>query len=168
MQLVDQKKQDDQEELSPAIYTALVDSLFQNFIPTLAGTASATIAAVMTALKTGGQSVWPCAVWISIVGIARAIQMRKYELERRGSALTPERAAWWEPHYKVLADVYASALGLWCFVVVLGSDDPPMFGTTLLDEYERARDHLGLTAGQLHALARASIDASFAPVSLKR
>jgi diguanylate cyclase (GGDEF)-like protein len=124
MQLVDQKKQDDQEELSPAIYTALVDSLFQNFIPTLAGTASATIAAVMTALKTGGQSVWPCAVWISIVGIARAIQMRKYELERRGSALTPERAAWWEPHYKVLADVYASALGLWCFVVVLGSDDP--------------------------------------------
>jgi diguanylate cyclase (GGDEF)-like protein len=124
MQLVDQKKQDDQEELSPAIYTALVDSLFQNFIPTLAGTASATIAAVMTALKTGGQSVWPCAVWISIVGIARAIQMRKYELERRGSPLTPERAAWWEPHYKVLADVYASALGLWCFVVVLGSDDP--------------------------------------------
>src|SRR5258708_1166399 len=85
MQLVDPKKQDDQEELSPAIYTALVDSLFQNFIPTLAGTASATIAAVMTALKTGGHSVWPCAVWISIVGIARAIQMRKYESSSRSN-----------------------------------------------------------------------------------
>lgn len=52
--------------------------------------------------------------------------------------------------------------------VVLGSDDPPMFGTTLLDEYRRARDHLGLTVGQIHALARASIDASFAPAILKQ
>jgi adenosine deaminase len=52
--------------------------------------------------------------------------------------------------------------------VVLGSDDPPMFGTTLLDEYRRARDHFGLTAGQIHALARASIDASFAPAILKQ
>ena len=52
--------------------------------------------------------------------------------------------------------------------VVLGSDDPPMFSTTLLDEYRRARDHLGLAAGQLRALARASIDASFAPAALKQ
>jgi aminodeoxyfutalosine deaminase len=52
--------------------------------------------------------------------------------------------------------------------VVLGSDDPPMFGTTLLEEYRRARDHLGLTAGQLRALARASIEASFAPASFKQ
>src|SRR5713101_3834510 len=123
MQWVDQKKRSKQEALSPAIYVALVDSLFQNFNPVLAGTVSATIAAIMTALKTGNQSVWPCAVWLSIVGIARAIQMRKYELERRGSPLTPERAAWWERRYKILADVYASALGLWCVVVLLGSDD---------------------------------------------
>src|SRR3982074_1579028 len=123
MQLVDQKKQSKQEGLSTAIYVALVDSLFQNSNPVLAGTVSAAIAAVMTALKTGNPSVWPCAVWISIVGIARAIQMRKYELERRSSPLPPERAAWWEPRYKILADVYASALGLWCVVVLLGSGD---------------------------------------------
>jgi diguanylate cyclase (GGDEF)-like protein len=123
MQLVDPKPQDNEEELSPAIYAALVDSLFQNFLPTLAGTVCATVAAALTALKTGNQLVWPCAVWISVVGIARAIQMRKYELVRRGSPLTPERAAWWEPQYKTLADVYASALGLWCVVVLLGSDD---------------------------------------------
>jgi adenosine deaminase len=42
-----------------------------------------------------------------------------------------------------------------------------MFGTTLLDEYRRARDHLGLTAAQLRALARASIEASFAPAAVK-
>jgi aminodeoxyfutalosine deaminase len=52
--------------------------------------------------------------------------------------------------------------------VVLGSDDPPMFNTTLLDEYRRVSDSLGLTSGQLRALARASIDASFAPTHLKR
>jgi aminodeoxyfutalosine deaminase len=52
--------------------------------------------------------------------------------------------------------------------VVLGSDDPPMFNTTLLQEYQRARDHFGLTARQLRALARASIEASFAPPALKQ
>src|SRR3981189_3660781 len=124
MQLVDQKKRNKREGLSPALDGALVVALFQNSNPVLAGTVSAAIAAVMTALKTGNPSVWPCAVWISIVGIARAIQMRKYELERRSSPLTPERAAWWEPRYKILADVYASALGLWCAVVLLGSDAP--------------------------------------------
>jgi aminodeoxyfutalosine deaminase len=52
--------------------------------------------------------------------------------------------------------------------VVLCSDDPPMFNTTLLDEYRRARDHFGLTAHQLRALARASIEASFAPPAVKQ
>jgi PAS domain-containing protein len=123
MQLFDQKKRSNREELPPSIYAALVDSLFQNFVPTLAGTFCTTIVAVMTALKTGNHMVWPCAIWISIVGVARAMQMRSYELERRVSPLTPERAPWWENSYKNLADLYASSLGLWCFVVVLGSDD---------------------------------------------
>jgi aminodeoxyfutalosine deaminase len=52
--------------------------------------------------------------------------------------------------------------------VVLGSDDPPMFGTSLLEEYRRVRDHLGLTDHQQRALARASFEASFAPPTLKQ
>ena len=52
--------------------------------------------------------------------------------------------------------------------VVLGSDDPPMFGTTLLNEYRVARDHLGLDAPALRALAAASFTSSFAPDWLKR
>lgn len=51
--------------------------------------------------------------------------------------------------------------------VVLGSDDPPMFGATLLEEYRRARDRLGLTADQLRALARAGIETSFAAADTK-
>lgn len=52
--------------------------------------------------------------------------------------------------------------------VVLGSDDPPMFGTSLLEEYRRARDELRLTGGQLRLLARASIESSYAPAALRR
>ena len=46
--------------------------------------------------------------------------------------------------------------------VALCSDDPPMFGTTLLDEYRKARDVLNLTNEQLEQLARTGIEASFA------
>ncbi|MDA8033327.1 MAG: adenosine deaminase [Actinomycetota bacterium] len=52
--------------------------------------------------------------------------------------------------------------------VVLCSDDPPMFATTLPEEYRRARDEVGLSEEALQALARRSIEASFAPVELKR
>jgi adenosine deaminase len=51
--------------------------------------------------------------------------------------------------------------------VSLGSDDPPMFGTTLLDEYRRARDTIGVEDGQLRQIARTSVEASFAPAELK-
>jgi Adenosine deaminase len=44
----------------------------------------------------------------------------------------------------------------------------PMFGTTLLNEYRVARDHLGLDDPALRALAAASITSSFAPGWLKR
>ncbi|RZS77523.1 aminodeoxyfutalosine deaminase [Motilibacter rhizosphaerae] len=47
--------------------------------------------------------------------------------------------------------------------VTLASDDPPMFGTSLLEEYRRARDVLGLGREELHALAMAGVRASFAP-----
>ncbi|MDA8264124.1 MAG: hypothetical protein M0T79_02010 [Actinomycetota bacterium] len=52
--------------------------------------------------------------------------------------------------------------------VALCSDDPPMFNTSLPEEYRRARDVLGLTDTQLRRLARHSIEASFAPNELKR
>jgi adenosine deaminase len=48
----------------------------------------------------------------------------------------------------------------------LGADDPLMFGTGLLGEYETARRELGLSDMQLAALARTSIETSGAPASL--
>ena len=45
--------------------------------------------------------------------------------------------------------------------VTLNSDDPPMFGTTLTQEYRRAASVLGLSRAQLAGLAASGVRASF-------
>ena len=47
--------------------------------------------------------------------------------------------------------------------VSLGSDDPPLFQTNLVQEYERVADAFGWGAPRLRALAQASIEHSFMP-----
>ena len=47
--------------------------------------------------------------------------------------------------------------------VTINSDDPPMFGTTLEQEYAVAADLLGLDAAGVAGLARSAVDASFLP-----
>ncbi len=121
MQLVDQKKRSNHEELEPVLYAALVDSMCQNFWPMLFGSVCAAAAALMTALKTGNVLLWPIAFLIVGIGTARAFQMRKYE--RRTSVLTFEQAKHLEPRYAVGAMIYAGVLGAWCFITILGNDD---------------------------------------------
>src|SRR5882757_480496 len=121
MQLVDQKSRSTREELEPILYAALIDSMCQNFWPMFLGGVSAAIAAVMTALKTGNELLWPIAFLIVGIGTVRAFQMRKYE--RRTSVLTYEQAKAWEPRYAVGALSYAAVLGAWCFITILGSND---------------------------------------------
>jgi diguanylate cyclase (GGDEF)-like protein len=156
MQLADYKKRRSEEEaLSPAIYAALVDSMCQNFWPILNGTICAAVCALMTALKTGNVWIWPCVVLIVVIGTARAFQMRKYE--KRTEMLTPAQAEEWEPRYRIGAVLYAAALGLWCFVVVLGSDDAVahMLCTTLTVGYTAggaARNYGRPQIVQLHIL----------------
>ncbi len=119
MQLAERKNA---EMMSPSIYAALVDSMCQNFWPMLIGSISAGLAALMTAFKTGNVWIWPCAILIIAIGTTRAFQMRKYE--KRTAMLTPEQAAEWEPQYRDSAILYASALGLWCYVTLVGTSDP--------------------------------------------
>jgi aminodeoxyfutalosine deaminase len=45
--------------------------------------------------------------------------------------------------------------------VTLNSDDPPMFGTTLTEEYRRAASVLGLDRAQLAGLAANGVRGSF-------
>jgi len=122
MQLVDQKEPSNQEALEPVLYAALVDSMCQNFWPMFFGGVCTASAALMTALKTGNALLWPIAALIVVIGTARAWQMRKYE--RRTSVLTYAQARYWEPRYGIGAIVYAGILGAWCFITILGSDDP--------------------------------------------
>jgi len=53
-------------------------------------------------------------------------------------------------------------------VVTLGSDDPPLFQTTLLDEYANAWDLCDLDRNGLASLARNSLVESFAPRDVVR
>ena len=122
MNLLESRRGGDSAALPPAIYVALVDSLFQNYLASFAGTVCAAIAALLTAWKTGTVLLWPCAVLIIAVGAARAYDM--YAYEKCKSSLNVETAALWERRYKIGAVLYASALGIWCWVTLLGNDDP--------------------------------------------
>ncbi len=108
--------------MSPSTYTALVDSLFGNPVPMLAGAVCAGAGAWMTAAKTGNQWLWPCALLIVVIGMLRALQLNNFQ--RHQLPLTPEQARLWEWRYMLGGSVYAAALGLWCLIVLLGSNDP--------------------------------------------
>jgi aminodeoxyfutalosine deaminase len=47
--------------------------------------------------------------------------------------------------------------------VTLNSDDPPMFNTDLVSEYQAVADHAGFTAGELERLSLNALQASFLP-----
>lgn len=120
MQFAGKKRKKDLQ-MSPSIYAALVDSLFQNPAPMFAGAVTAAIAAIMTALKTGNDQLWPCALLLIMTGFYRAIDMRRYQ--QRKSMLTAKDAAGWEVRYQIGAMLYAAALGIWCVVTLTVSDD---------------------------------------------
>ncbi len=120
MQLAGQNTDPDQK-ISPSIYAALVDSLFQNPGPMFAGAVFAAIAAVMTALKSGDDLLWPCAGLLIVTGAFRAFDMHRYK--KRKAALTADDATGWEIRYQIGAMLYAIALGIWCVVALLSSDD---------------------------------------------
>jgi diguanylate cyclase (GGDEF)-like protein len=113
---------DQDEKLSPSIYAALVDSLFDNPMPMLAGAACAGAAGLMTAMKTGNQLLWPVAFLIVVIGLWRGIDIGRYR--KVGSPLTPAEIVRWEWRYMFGGSLYAGSLGLWCLVVLVGTNDP--------------------------------------------
>jgi adenosine deaminase len=52
--------------------------------------------------------------------------------------------------------------------VALGADDPLLFGSRLADQYALVREHHAMSDADLAALARDSIEASYAPDDLRR
>ena len=86
-------------KVSPAIYAALVDLLFQNSASMFLGTLCAGVAALMTAVKTGDPWLWPCAAFIVLAGIVRSVQMRKYD--SRKASIGEAEARIWEVRYSI-------------------------------------------------------------------
>jgi diguanylate cyclase (GGDEF)-like protein len=120
MQLANQREVPDQE-ISPAIRAALIDSLFETPTPLLAGIIFAAIAAAMSALKTGEYLVWACVALLAVAGAARAIDVQRYQA--RKSTLTTDEAARWQKRYQIGAMIQAAAIGTWCATTLLSSDD---------------------------------------------
>ena len=52
-------------------------------------------------------------------------------------------------------------------MVTLNSDDPPMFGSNLLEEYQLAYDRFGFSLDQLREIAANGVEASFLPPDRK-
>jgi diguanylate cyclase (GGDEF)-like protein len=123
MQTADPKQLPAEKDLPPSISAALTDSLFHNFVPMLAGVAVFALTAVMTAVRTGNIWLWPCAALIAVICVARSWQMYCYERERRTVPLTFELAQLWERRYAIGIYLLSASMGLWCFAVLIVSDD---------------------------------------------
>jgi diguanylate cyclase (GGDEF)-like protein len=120
MQLASRSGEPDQE-VSPTISAALIDSLFETSGPLLAGLIFAAIAAAMTALKTGSNLIWACVALIIVTGAFRAFDLQRYQW--RKSTLATNEAAEWQKRYQAGAMVQATAIGLWCAITLFATDD---------------------------------------------
>jgi diguanylate cyclase (GGDEF)-like protein len=120
MQLADQVE-DTNQKMSASINSALIDSLFEARSTVLTGIVFSTIAAAMTALKTGQGLIWAFVPLLLVAGAFRAFDWRRYQA--RKSSLTAEEAAHWQNRYQIGAMIQAAVIGLWCSVTLLSSND---------------------------------------------
>jgi diguanylate cyclase (GGDEF)-like protein len=115
------KTAEPEENISPSIRTALIDSLSEAPGPLLAGIVFVAIAAAMTALKTGQNLTWACVAFLIATGAVRVIDIQRNWA--RKSTMTAEEAANWKKRYEIGAMLQAAAIGIWCSVTLLSSDD---------------------------------------------
>src|SRR5258708_37375885 len=120
MQLASQSGEPDQK-VSPSIRAWWIDSVFEASGTVLRGIIFSAIAAAMTALKIGQNLVWVFVPLLIMAGALRAFDLRRYQA--RKSTLTVEEAAQWQQRYQIGAMIQAAAIGLWCSVTLLSSDD---------------------------------------------
>ncbi|WP_456718912.1 MULTISPECIES: putative bifunctional diguanylate cyclase/phosphodiesterase [unclassified Bradyrhizobium] len=120
MQFASQTGEPDQS-MSPTISAALVDSLFMNPAPMIFGAFGPAIAGAVIAFVTGNLLSWLCVPLFIVVGLARALQMYRYQ--QRSSGLTVEESVTWEKRYRIGSLAYGITLGLWGAAVLLTTSD---------------------------------------------
>src|SRR5437588_11161309 len=120
MQLAARSAEPDQK-MSPILSAALIDSLFEAPGTVLTCIMFSAMAATMAALKMGQDLIWVFVPLLIVAGAVRASDLRQYQA--RKSTLTAEEAAQWQQRYQIGAMIQAAAIGLWCSVTLLVSDD---------------------------------------------
>ncbi|WP_298253798.1 EAL domain-containing protein [Bradyrhizobium sp.] len=120
MQLANQREIPD-EQISPSIRAALIDSLFETPRPVHVGIVMLALAASMTALKTGQNLIWGCVALLILAGLVRVYDWRRYQA--RKSTLTADEATQWQMRYQIGAMLQASAIGIWGFVTFVWTGD---------------------------------------------
>ena len=120
MQLANQRGASDQE-ISPSVGAALLDSLFETPAPLVTGNLFGAIAAAMTALKTGETVIWACVALLVVAGVVRAFDLQRYHA--RKSTLTADETARWKKRHQIGAMIQATAVGIWCSTTLLATDD---------------------------------------------
>ncbi|MCP1841537.1 diguanylate cyclase (GGDEF)-like protein [Bradyrhizobium sp. USDA 4518] len=107
--------------MSPTISAALVDSLFMNPAPMIFGAFGPAIAGAVIAAVTSNLLCWLCVPLFIVVGLARALQMYRYQ--QRNSRLTVEESVTWEKRYRIGTIAYGISLGIWGVTVLLTTND---------------------------------------------
>ncbi|MGY4573813.1 diguanylate cyclase (GGDEF)-like protein [Bradyrhizobium sp. USDA 3256] len=107
--------------MSPTISAALVDSLFMNPAPMIFGAFGPAIAGAVIAAVTSNLLCWLCVPLFIVVGLARALQMYRYQ--QRNSRLTVEESVTWEKRYRIGTIAYGISLGIWGVTVLLTTRD---------------------------------------------
>lgn len=105
------------------IYKSLVDALFDDRRSLFIGSLAASLAALITAWKSGSWVLLAFAVAIASIAFARSRDMRTYA-EIGGTLTTAEQVRHWEHRYVLGAAVYVALLGLWTFATFVLTTDP--------------------------------------------
>jgi diguanylate cyclase (GGDEF)-like protein len=121
MQLTNHPTETDPEISPSSTRAASIDSLFEAPGPLFAGIVFVAIAAAITALKTEQNLTWACVALVIMAGALRGFDLQRF-LPRK-SMLTAEEAAQWQKRYQIGALIQAAAIGIWCSVTLLSSDD---------------------------------------------
>ena len=100
---------------------ALNDSLFEAPGPLFAGIVFVAIGAAITALRTGQTLTWATVALIILAGALRLFDLRRF-LPRKAT-LTAEEAVLWQRRYLIGALIQAAAIGTWCGLALVSTDD---------------------------------------------
>jgi diguanylate cyclase (GGDEF)-like protein len=104
------------------IYVSVVDSLYADLRTLAVGSVGILVAILLTAVKTGDELIYICALVSAAVACARMLGVHAYARQRAGIT-TIEDAARWEFRYALGVSAHLASLGVWC-IVAFWTGDP--------------------------------------------